>query len=928
MTSLKIIIKGILSWKLFIPVRDYLVSRYSAWQIEGSGRGRNFMELFLAEPVQAIITDATGITSAVPVQWYLQWSRRPRWLKLNIATDSRETVVMKRLFANYVSALAYFIYSNYDSSELARSLEAAILAGERIKVVRILKKIDDPVLKNTLQNLQEASGLSVQEFNWFIFQKYPEVITTKVEAEIINSTSTLTAQAPEDLKDSEAAVQPAHNNLSDALVEVNRLFGLMSEGEAVIGEGVPLANSVSGDDVFMVMAPDDSTAITAQAYLSVDSGQGPSISSTGFGDEQQANRNILDGILKIAVQQGRITQAERQRRLAAYDADSKTSLDDDLNLTVDNQNVYLIDGQMVVVIDAPYLSVTEAGEQSVSAGLRRGVIYITRQRFSELSQALLEETIRHEQDEVAYLRQKAREMFPGLDEATAYELFSSFLKNPNNQKQARELIDEAHQYAQSQGYHALSGSVDFLEQMRKKAATQVGTRAVEIERMAISIIVELKKRTLTTLQQRNVLSDDQQGILNLTNLIDFLIYKKQLNLVQGDEAQQVGVVINWLLFRESSIAKIQPTFKKAFEGIDEMFVRYAGIIVSDPTEFNPLYERILLVDDEMMRFFIPDNPNAQAFYSVDYDLYIIKESTLFESEVAQWVIDHEVNHQLSQSSVIRQQLEAAVNQSALPEGINWRRFIQEGHNELLTYYTQQARSLKHHRAILDPEDALTIYNSNTAQIAAFNVFENDIKQALLAKGYNEAQTITIMLALGSTGLQPLVDALGGWDIFFNYFKPRGNNALSLKSMAKKNKANKAVRRDTSIPEVPNANRPGGIDFRSLPIVIQSVDNLKRSIRSLSVNNLQRIDLSQELSDIQRLVNSGIAPSTERLKEYFAASCLKNNLGNDSEKIISYIANILRSQEESCVLADPVFKDILVVLGSGRNPEELKLAFVN
>ncbi|PIQ85277.1 MAG: hypothetical protein COV73_05945, partial [Candidatus Omnitrophica bacterium CG11_big_fil_rev_8_21_14_0_20_43_6] len=216
-------------------------------------------------------------------------------------------------------------------------------------------------------------------------------------------------------------------------------------------------------------------------------GPGPSISFTGVGDEQQANRNILVGILSILLQQGKITEAELQERLA-FDANPKSEPAEDLDLSVDNQNVFMVNGQKVVVIDAPYLSATEEGEQYASAGLRRGVVYITRQKFEELkNNGALEEIIKHEQIESSYLRQKAMEMFPGLDEATAYELFSNFLKNPNNQDQARDLIDEAHQYAESQRHSADTG-VSITGQVKTGAAVvQAASSAVNARENIITM---------------------------------------------------------------------------------------------------------------------------------------------------------------------------------------------------------------------------------------------------------------------------------------------------------------------------------------------------------------------------------------------------------------------------------------------------------
>jgi hypothetical protein len=131
---------------------------------------------------------------------------------------------------------------------------------------------------------------------------------------------------------------------------------------------------------------------------------------------------------------------------------------------------------------------------------------------------------------------------------------------------------------------------------------------------------------------------------------------------------------------------------------------------------------------------------------------------------------------------------------------------------------------------------------------------------------------------------------------------------------------------SKIPPVDDGTNKGGIDFRFLPIVTQSVGSLRASIRSMPQVSLQRLDLVQEWSDIERLINAGITPSAQRLKEYLASSCFKGNLDRDMEKIVSCIADILRMEEESCSATDQALKDILVVLGSGRSGEELKVAF--
>jgi hypothetical protein len=143
--------------------------------------------------------------------------------------------------------------------------------------------------------------------------------------------------------------------------------------------------------------------------------------------------------------------------------------------------------------------------------------------------------------------------------------------------------------------------------------------------------------------------------------------------------------------------------------------------------------------------------------------------------------------------------------------------------------------------------------------------------------------------------------------------------LSIESIVASDLTQKAI-------PVNNGRQLGGIDFRFLPIVTQSMDSLKASIRAMPQASLQRINLTQEWSDIERLVSSGIAPSAERLKDYLAASCFKGNLDSDMNKIVSCISDILRMEEETCCSTDPTLKDILVVLGSGRSGKELKAAF--
>ncbi|TRZ96519.1 ATP-binding protein [bacterium] len=127
----------------------------------------------------------------------------------------------------------------------------------------------------------------------------------------------------------------------------------------------------------------------------------------------------------------------------------------------------------------------------------------------------------------------------------------------------------------------------------------------------------------------------------------------------------------------------------------------------------------------------------------------------------------------------------------------------------------------------------------------------------------------------------------------------------------------------SIPQTQNTT--GGIDFRFLPIVTQALDNLKLTMKTIPLASLERVDIDNELVELEQLVNAGNIPSTERLKTYLAASCLKGELKQDTDKLVSCISAILRQEEENCAQTDPIVRDILVVITTGRSSQELEKA---
>ncbi|MBI4708290.1 MAG: tetratricopeptide repeat protein, partial [Candidatus Omnitrophica bacterium] len=164
-----------------------------------------------------------------------------------------------------------------------------------------------------------------------------------------------------------------------------------------------------------------------------------SISSINVGNEDITNPTAAASITKIH---------ERQKSQGLLKGEKLPgSLEGDLELVVDGIDVHQIEGQIVILVDADYLSKVEDKEQHVSAGLQRGTIYMTRKAFNDAGGAdseLVKSDVRHEKEEVAYLRQKARQMNPKLDERSAYAKMSELLKDPQRSERAKTIIGSAH----------------------------------------------------------------------------------------------------------------------------------------------------------------------------------------------------------------------------------------------------------------------------------------------------------------------------------------------------------------------------------------------------------------------------------------------------------------------------------------------------
>ena len=124
---------------------------------------------------------------------------------------------------------------------------------------------------------------------------------------------------------------------------------------------------------------------------------------------------------------------------------------------------------------------------------------------------------------------------------------------------------------------------------------------------------------------------------------------------------------------------------------------------------------------------------------------------------------------------------------------------------------------------------------------------------------------------------------------------------------------------------------GGIDFTGLPILTQkAIDNLvtdgaSRIPREVQ-NRLALMDLDKKLDDMQKLLDGGMMPAANKIKECVQAAVLREDYDKYLDKLLSCISTSMRLEEEKCCMSNRIMKDLLVVLDSGMQSAQLKQIF--
>jgi archaellum component FlaC len=163
---------------------------------------------------------------------------------------------------------------------------------------------------------------------------------------------------------------------------------------------------------------------------------------------------------------------------------------------------------------------------------------------------------------------------------------------------------------------------------------------------------------------------------------------------------------------------------------------------------------------------------------------------------------------------------------------------------------------------------------------------------------------------------------------YNVYIQALKEKLNPEEMNKLNIALEELRKSESTVDT-KPTKLGGIDFRAMPIATQTMQPtlgtvpLGAQIKPMS--GTVPVNLDKDWTEIQNMIQRGIIPSAQRIKEYIVVCCKEKGSNGETDKVISCIADILRLEEERCLPTDAALKEILVLLESDRQASEIQLA---
>jgi hypothetical protein len=109
---------------------------------------------------------------------------------------------------------------------------------------------------------------------------------------------------------------------------------------------------------------------------------------------------------------------------------------------------------------------------------------------------------------------------------------------------------------------------------------------------------------------------------------------------------------------------------------------------------------------------------------------------------------------------------------------------------------------------------------------------------------------------------------------------------------------------------------GGIDFRSLPMTCMPMGGFCGLSFSLpNPASIGSIDVDNELKEINLMVERGIIPSGQRVKELIAVCYHRQELAGHAEELMSCLMRICKLEEDMVAPSDKELKEALVIVDS-------------
>jgi hypothetical protein len=108
--------------------------------------------------------------------------------------------------------------------------------------------------------------------------------------------------------------------------------------------------------------------------------------------------------------------------------------------------------------------------------------------------------------------------------------------------------------------------------------------------------------------------------------------------------------------------------------------------------------------------------------------------------------------------------------------------------------------------------------------------------------------------------------------------------------------------------------PGGIDFRSIPATLQPIGNFGNlKFIAPDIRTLQKMNLDREAQALEGMLEKGILPSAQRVKEFIYACSYKKELGSRTEQLVSLLTDMCRLQEECVCESEPELRESLMII---------------